>query len=92
MGTEEDLTEGTTPAPRSSGLKGRLYCPHQIFSSVLASRTTNLSLAARPVCLPVVATIGPGTLPIVKFTFEMSKKMLVAHATFTRLGAAADVA
>ena len=36
-----------------SGSKGRLYSPHQICSPMPGSRTTNLSLAARAVCLPV---------------------------------------
>ena len=37
-----------------SALNGRLYSPHQIRCSVECSRTTNLSAAARAVCLPVV--------------------------------------
>ena len=48
-----------SPASNLSSSKGRLYCPHQIFSSLVASRTTNLSLAARAVCLPVLTTSGP---------------------------------
>ena len=41
------------------GAKGRLYAPHQMFPSESGSRTTNLSFAARAVCLPVSTTIGP---------------------------------
>src|SRR3546814_5184048 len=36
-----------------------LVLPHQTLFSVSASRTMNLSLAERPVCLPVATTSGP---------------------------------
>ena len=42
-----------------SGAKGRLYWPHQTWPSVDGSRTTNLSLADRAVCLPVFITMAP---------------------------------
>ena len=38
---------------------GRLYWPHHTRSSLDGSRTTNLSLAERAVCLPVYATSAP---------------------------------
>ena len=38
---------------------GRLYSPHQMWSSVDGSRTMNLSCAARAVCLPVLTTTAP---------------------------------
>ena len=62
--------------------------PYWNVTVVDAPLLLTVPLSVAPVCpiavAAVVATIGPGTLPIVKFTFEMSKKMLVAHATFTR--------
>ena len=42
-----------------SVVNGRLYSPHQIRLSVPCSRTTNLSAAARAVCLPVSTIRGP---------------------------------
>jgi len=54
-------------APRNlSGEMGRLYCPHQTAILMPRSRTTNLSLAERAVCLPVLTTNAPpraGSLP-----------------------------
>ena len=41
------------------GVIGTLTLPHHTVFSVSASRTMNLSLAERPVCLPVLTTIGP---------------------------------
>ncbi len=38
---------------------GRLYSPHQIRSSVVGSRTMNLSCAAREVWLPVATATAP---------------------------------
>src|SRR3546814_7463769 len=44
---------------KCSGVMPLLVLPHQTLFSVSASRTMNLSLAERPVCLPVATTSRP---------------------------------
>ena len=55
---------------------------------MVAPLLLTVPLSVAPVCpiavAALVATIGPGTLPMVKLAFEMSKKTLVAHATLIR--------